>query len=178
MPSSRSISSLRSSAACPERNISASQESPQSNFFPSSGFASATRTASRFAPQTLQNFISSLWFVPQRGHSISSSLSLVVKAYDNSTTLVLVTQLPSWYRLPSNHASGPCRNHRPLSDHRGHWRRWYGCGLQSLRQQVAACRRIESAAGGVRLATGPPPPFLSGGTRRVGADTPTHTNYL
>src|SRR6185295_19129977 len=31
-------------------------------------------TASRLAPQTLQNFISSLWFVPQRGHNIRKLL--------------------------------------------------------------------------------------------------------
>src|SRR5690349_6533716 len=73
MPIWRSISILRNSAACPERNISVSHVSPQSDFFAASGFISAKRTASRLAPQTLQNFISSLWFVPQRGHSISSA---------------------------------------------------------------------------------------------------------
>src|ERR1043165_2441598 len=178
MPFSRSISSFRNSAAWPDRNISASHVSLPSNFFMASGFASTWRTASRFAPQVLQNFISSLWFVPQRGHNIGSSLSKVVEGYDNSTTLVLVTQLPSWYRLPSNHASGPGRNHRPLSNHRAHRGRWYGRGLQSLRQQPATRRRFESLAGGIRLATGSPPAFLSGSTRRVGADASAHPHDL
>src|SRR6476620_4090134 len=73
MPICRSISSLRISAAWPDLNISAIQVSLQSNFFAASGFTSARRTASKLAPQTLQNFISSLWFVPQRGHNITSA---------------------------------------------------------------------------------------------------------
>src|ERR1041385_2030013 len=163
---------------CPERNISASHASPRSNFFAAFGLTSALRTASRLAPQTLQNFISSLWLVPQRGHSIRRLLIKGCREYDHSTTLVLVTQLPSWYRLRSNHASGSGRNHRPLPDHRAHRSRGHGRGLQSLRQQTATRLRVESATARIRLATGSSPPFLSGSARRVRVNTSTHPHGL
>src|SRR5687768_12448380 len=104
---------------------------------------------------------------------------MVAETYDNSTTLVLVPENLSWYRVVvSSHASHSRRDHRPLSDHRAHRRRWHGRSLQSLRQQAPTRRRVKGPARGIRLATGPPPPLLPGSTRRFGAHASTHTNCL
>src|SRR6185503_9538052 len=161
MPSWRSISRLRISAAWPDMNISATQVLPQSNFF--SGASSASRTACRLAPQNVQNLISSLWFEAQRGHSISSSCSGIVYGYENCTTWVLI--LVQWTSL--NHEAPAGQNYCSLPDRRADRRRWHGRGLQSLRQHTPARRRPQAAPARIRFARGPPPPLLSGSTRGI-----------
>src|SRR5215203_163302 len=85
MPMRRSISSFFISAIWPDMNISATQVLLHSNFF--SGASSASRTACRFAPQNVQNLISSVWFEAQRGQIIGSSF--FVEGYEHSTIMVL-----------------------------------------------------------------------------------------
>src|SRR5438477_12878446 len=72
MPRSRSSSSPRLLRSPSERNISATQVLPQSNFSPASRASTAWRTTCRFAPQVLQNLKSSLWLEPHFGQNIES----------------------------------------------------------------------------------------------------------
>src|SRR5689334_9506810 len=60
-------------------NISASHVLLQSKSSPASRTSSAWRTASKFAPQTVQNFTSSVWFELHRGQIIDYHSFLVLK---------------------------------------------------------------------------------------------------
>src|SRR2546423_3416974 len=82
MPRWRSSSSSRFLRSLSERNISATQVLPQSNFSPDSRAATARRTACKFAPHVLQNFNSSLWFEPHCGQNISRSCQTFPRRYD------------------------------------------------------------------------------------------------